>query len=115
MPTANADVATFNAADTIEVIAYEEPKGYGYDNNNKNKNSNQNKNKNNHNNNNNNDYGKHGYDSKPIYASFCNNARNRKQDECRRAVAQCDRKFDNNGREKDCAKKVKDKYRNGGY
>lgn len=55
--------------------------------------------------------GGYGYDGKPLDASFCRLAANKElENRCRKDVENCDRKFDNEGRESQCVKTVRDKY-----
>lgn len=55
--------------------------------------------------------GGYGYDGKPLDASFCRLAGSQeKENQCRRDIEQCDRKFDNEGRESQCVKTVRGKY-----
>ncbi|QDS75832.1 hypothetical protein FKW77_001159 [Venturia effusa] len=51
----------------------------------------------------------YGYDGPPLDSNFCRNAGS-KENECRKDVVNCDKKFDDQGQETQCAKNIKKKY-----
>ncbi|KAE9968292.1 hypothetical protein BLS_005944 [Venturia inaequalis] len=52
----------------------------------------------------------YGYDGKPLDASFCKGAGS-KENECKKDILACDKKYDNEGRETACAKAIREKYK----